>query len=183
MSASENPLTANFAALYAVCGMLPPTRGAKTVDAAGVDHMAAATACAGDEHLAERAGHEVDAVPADVERAFPFLAAVLDEAAATADARVVEKQVDVLGLERIADVVPEGGDLVLECHVAKGARDPGALPRLLTRQLDSLGEVLLDDVAGRHVATLGDELPHQRAAHAGAAAGHDRDLAAEILHR
>ena len=29
MSASENPLTANFAALYAVCGMLPPSEARK----------------------------------------------------------------------------------------------------------------------------------------------------------
>ena len=56
-------------------------------------------------HLDEGAAGIVDAVPADIEGALPFLARAFDEAGAAADAGVVEQQVDVVAVEFACDGV------------------------------------------------------------------------------
>src|SRR4051794_15103531 len=68
-------------------------RRPEAVDAARVDDVAF---LAGEQQRQERARAEVDAAPADAEGAIPLRPFIGDEAAATADAGVVEQQVDVL---------------------------------------------------------------------------------------
>ena len=51
-----------------------PDRGPKAVDAAGVDDVALLGVL---QHRQKRAGAVIDAAPADVERALPFVAAVV----------------------------------------------------------------------------------------------------------
>src|SRR5207237_7599578 len=71
-----------------------PDRGPKAVDATGVDYLALLGFL---QHRQKRASAVIDAAPADVERALPFVAAIGNHAAAAADTRVVEQQVDVVG--------------------------------------------------------------------------------------
>src|SRR5215470_13768228 len=59
-----------------------PDRGPKAVDAAGVDDVALLGLL---QHRQKHAGAVIDATPADVERALPFVAAVGNHATAAAD--------------------------------------------------------------------------------------------------
>src|SRR5271167_5119017 len=60
----------------------------------------------------KRAGAVIDAAPADVERALPFVAAVGNHAAAAADTGVVEQQVDlVVGLVTVGNLIAKPIDL------------------------------------------------------------------------
>ena len=69
---------------------------------------------------------EVHATPADVERRLPLGAVVGDEAATTADAGVVEQQVDVVGVVLGDHGVAERVQLCLVGDVGHERRDPGA---------------------------------------------------------
>ena len=88
----------------------------------------------------------------------------------------------MVGVVRRFDGVAEGVDLVLVGHVAVVGADDPALRCFLLAQPLGLGEVVIEDVAGGDVTTLCDQLPGQCPSHAGAAAGDDRQFAAEILH-
>src|SRR6516225_8236897 len=79
-----------------------PDRGPKAVDAAGVDDVALLGLL---QHRQKHAGAVIDAAPADVERALPFVAAVGNHAAAAADTGVVEQQVDLVGLVPVGNLV------------------------------------------------------------------------------
>ena len=68
----------------------------KSVDAAGVDDVAFARL---HQHRQERARAVIDAAPADVERLLPLRAIAADDAAAAADAGIVEEQMDVIRVE------------------------------------------------------------------------------------
>ena len=79
-----------------------PDRRPKTVDAAGIDDVALLGVL---QHWQKRAGAVIDTAPADVERALPFVAAIGNHAAAAADTRVVEQQVDFVDLVTIGNLV------------------------------------------------------------------------------
>src|SRR4029077_1892127 len=85
-----------------------PDRGPKAVDAAGIDDVALLGVL---QHRQKRAGAVIDAAPADVERALPFVAAVGNHAAAAADTGVVEQQVDLVGLVTVGNLVAKPLDL------------------------------------------------------------------------
>ena len=91
-----------------------PDRGPKAVDAAGVDDVALLGVL---QHRQKRAGAVIDAAPADVERALPFVAAIGKHAAAAADTGVVEQQVDLVGLLTVGNLVAKPLDL---CPVFRG---------------------------------------------------------------
>src|SRR5258708_33878129 len=65
-----------------------PDRGPKAVDATGVDDVALLGVL---QPRQKRAGAVIDAAPADVERALPFVADIGNHAAAAADTGVVEQ--------------------------------------------------------------------------------------------
>src|SRR5882762_8810598 len=87
-----------------------PDRGPKAVDATGVDDVALLGVL---QHRQKRAGAVIDAAPADVERALPFVAAIGNHAAAAADTGVVEQQVDLVGLVTVGNLVAKPLDLRL----------------------------------------------------------------------
>jgi hypothetical protein len=80
----------------------------KAVDATGVDDVALRGVL---QHRQKRASAVIDAAPADVERAFPFVAAIGNHAAAAADTGVVEQQVDLVGLVTVGNLVAKPLDL------------------------------------------------------------------------
>src|SRR5271167_878580 len=59
----------------------------------------------------KRAGAVIDAAPADVERALPFVAAIGNHAAAAADTGVVEQQVDLVDLVTVGNLIAKPLDL------------------------------------------------------------------------
>src|SRR5215469_8044742 len=69
-----------------------PDRRPETVDAAGIDDVALLRF---EQHRQEGAGAVVNPAPTDVEGPLPFLAAVRDHAAATADTGIVEEEMDL----------------------------------------------------------------------------------------
>src|SRR6266446_168550 len=85
-----------------------PDRSPKAVDAAGVDDVALLGVL---QHRQKRTGAVIDAAPADVERALPFVAAIGNHAAAAADTGVVEQQVDLVGLVAVGNLVAKPLDL------------------------------------------------------------------------
>src|SRR5207244_8290105 len=93
-----------------ICGIRDAwlDRGPKAVDATGVDDVALLGVL---QHRQKRAGAVIDAAPADVERALPFVAAVGHHAAAAADTGVVEQQVDLVGLVTVGNLVAKPLDL------------------------------------------------------------------------
>src|SRR5438105_7015215 len=91
-----------------------PDRGPKAVDATGVDDVALLGLL---QHRQKRAGAVVDAAPADVEGALPFLAAVRKHAAAAADPGIVEQEMDLVGVVMPRDVVAEPRDLRLVRYI------------------------------------------------------------------
>ena len=138
---------------------------------------------AGDEQRDERPAAVVDAAPADLERAVPLLAAGEDEAAAAADAGVVEHEVHVVGVVLGDHLVAEALHVGLDADVAAVGGDARAGGRVLPRLPSGLLEVVEVDVAGGHRAALGRQLDHQLAPHPGAATRDDRQLVLERLHR
>ena len=86
-------------------------RGPEAVDAAGVDDVALVGL---QQHRQEGADAEINAAPADVEGPFPLLAGVGEQAAAAADAGVVEQQMDLVGGLLLGDFVAEARELLLD---------------------------------------------------------------------
>ena len=85
-----------------------PDRGPKAVDATDVDDVALVGVL---QHRQKRAGAVIDAAPADVERALPFVAVIGNHAAAAADTGVVEQQVDLVGLVAVGNLGAKPLDL------------------------------------------------------------------------
>ena len=125
----------------------------------------------------------VVATPADVEGPLPLVLLVDDQAAAAADAGVVEQEVDAVGI-----LVP--GDGIAEATNLDGIGDVGDVRGDALALAKPIGHTeplcLLHrrgrDVAERDVAALRDQQPRQLATHSRAAAGDDRDPACKILH-
>jgi len=101
--------------------MRGPTDAQKTVDAAGIDDVALLGVL---QHRQKRAGAVIDAAPADVERALPFVAAIGNHAAAAADTGVVEQQVDLVGLVTVGNPVAKPLDLRPVGDIGDVRRDP-----------------------------------------------------------
>src|SRR5215467_10386534 len=157
-----------------------PDRGPKAVDAAGVDDVALLGVL---QHRQKRAGAVIDAAPADVERALPFVAAVGHHAAATADTGVVEQQVDLVGLVTVGNLVAKPLDLRLVSDIDDVRRDAQAL-RQSRRHAQPLRfrQAGRRDVAHRDIAGFRHQLADQLAAHAAAAAGDYRGPPREFGH-
>ena len=113
-------------AVRGVCALGIQSRP-ETVDAAGVDQVRIG-AC--EQHRHERPGTVVDAEPADVEGALPLVAGIAREASTAGDARVVEQQVDMVGVVGGLDRVAERVDLVFVGHVAMVRADEAPLARI-----------------------------------------------------
>src|SRR6516162_11821957 len=73
-----------------------PERGPKAIDAAGVDDVALVRLL---QQWQKGPRAEIDPVPADAKRPFPFCTAAIDEASTAANAGIVEQQMDVIGVE------------------------------------------------------------------------------------
>jgi hypothetical protein len=71
----------------------------------------------------------IDAAPADREGLVPLGPLSGNEAAAAADAGVVEQKVDVVGVEGASGLLGEPADLRLVRDVGEVGADPGALGR------------------------------------------------------
>ena len=157
-----------------------PNRGPKAVDAAGVDDVALLGVL---QHRQKSAGAVVDAAPADVERAFPFVAAIGDHAATAADTGVVEQQVDFVGLVTVGNLVPKPLDLRPVANIGDVRRDAQPL-----RQSRRLAQPLRFRQAGRRnvahcdIAGFCHQLADQLAAHSAAATGDNRGPPSEFGH-
>src|SRR5437660_6359365 len=179
ISASVNPLTANFAAEGGMRDAWPD-RGPKAVDATGVDDVALLGFL---QHRQKRAGAVIDAAPADVERALPFVAAIGNHAAAAADTGVVEQQVDLVGLVAVGNLVAKPLDLRPVGDIGDVRRDAQPL-----RQSRRVAEPLRFRQAGRRdiahcdIAGFRHQLADQLAAHSAAATGGYRDPPSEFGH-
>src|ERR1700733_13680663 len=71
-----------------------PDRGPEPVDAGSIDDMALVSL---HQHRQEGTDAEINPSPADIEGPFPLLARVGEQTAATADAGVIEKQMNLFG--------------------------------------------------------------------------------------
>src|SRR6267142_539065 len=157
-----------------------PDGGPEPVDAGGVDDMA----LVGFQQQRQKGSDaEINAAPADVEGLFPLLARVGEQAAAAADAGVVEQQMDLVGRLLLGELITEAQQLILNRDVGDMRGDAQAL-----RQLFHLAKPLgfrhrsCRDIAHRDIAALGDELARELAAHARAAPGDNGGLSGKILH-
>ena len=180
ISASVKPFTANFAAQYAVWEMRGPDRCPETVDAAGVDDVRLVGLL---QHRQEGARAQIDAAPADVEGPLPRFAAVGEHAAAATDAGVVEQQMDPIGRLLLGHLVAKPLHLAFVRHVGDVDGDAQALRQScgLAKPF-GLGHRLREEIAHGDVTAFRGQLSHQLPAHAGAAAGHHRDLVGKLLH-
>ena len=154
-------------------------RGPEAVDAAGVDDVAL---FARQQQRHEHTGAQVYAAPAHVEGGLPLVASVCNETSATADAGVVEQQVDVLRVVISPHGLGERDQLCFLRHVGHECRDQGAFRRVSYAEREGFGHVLGRHVAHRDMASLGTELARQLSAHARATAGDDCDPALEVFH-
>ena len=106
-----------------------------------------------------------------------------EHAAAPADARIVEQQVDLVGTVALGDLIAEALHLRRVGDVSDMRGDAQALRQSRglteTRRLD---HTLRRDVTRRDVAGLGNQLADELPPHPRAAAGDDRDPAREVLH-
>ena len=148
------------------------------VDARGVDDVALV---GGDEQREEGAGAVVHAAPAHGEAPVPRLAAVGEQAAAAAQAGVVEQQVDVVGLVLLDHLVAEREDRLLRRDVAQVRGDADVRRRFLGHR-PGLVELVGRQVARGDVASGLDQLQHQLAPHPARAARDDRNFSLEVLH-
>ncbi len=157
-----------------------PERSPKAVDAARVDDVAF---LGPDEHRQKGARVFIDTAPADIERAVPFVAAADDHAVAAADAGIVEEQMDLVGRVLRRDRVAKFFHLAAIRNIRLMRRDPQAL-----RHARRIAEPLRflhrrgRDIAHGDMTAFGCELADELAAHAGAAAGDDRNFPREIFH-
>ena len=115
--------------------------------------------------------------------ALPLVAVTVDEASAAGDTGVVEQQVDVVRVVRRLDGIAKFKDLVLDGHVAPMGAYHAPLGGFAFAQPPGFREIVLEDVTGGDAATLGDQLPGECSPHARSAAGDDRDLPCELVHR
>jgi hypothetical protein len=180
MSASVKPLHRELGRAVGGVRHARAQRRPEAVHAAGVDQHAVA---AGDQQRQEGPGAVVDTPPVHRERALPVLPAVVDEAAAAADAGVAEDQVDVIAGMLGQQLVAEPQHLRLLGNVAGMAADPDGGRGAHPRQGRGLRHGIRVQVAGRDRASLCRQLADELTAHAGAAAGHHRELARERIHR
>src|SRR6516162_9278646 len=180
ISASVNPLTANFRSRIGGMRDAWSDRGPKAVDDAGVDDVALLGVL---QHRQQRAGAVIDATPADVERALPFVAAVGNHAAAAADTGVVEQQVDLVGLVTVGNLVAKALDLrpVGDIDDVRGDAQALRQSRRLAQPL-RFRQAGRRDVAHRDIAGFRDQQADQLAAHAAAAAGDYRGPPREFGH-
>src|SRR6201993_4819720 len=157
-----------------------PDRGPKAVDATGIDDVALLGVL---QHRQKRAGAVIDAAPADVERALPFVAAIGNHAPAAADTRVVEQQVDLVGLVAVGNLVAKPLDLRPVGDISDVRRDPQPLRQTL-RLAQSLRfrQAGRRDIAHRDIVGFRHQLADQLAAHAAAAAGDYRGPPSEFGH-
>ena len=155
-------------------------RGPEAVGAGGVDDVALVGA---HQHRQERPARIVDAEPVDLEDTVPLLPVGQHEAAAAADARVVEEQVDAVGVVLARHVFGEAPYLRFVSDVGDVAGEGHALRAAVgIAKARGLRHVFGEQIAHRHAGALRHQLAHQLAAHARAAAGDDGELACEILH-
>ena len=135
------------------------------------------------QHRHEGSRAKIDATPADVERALPFVARIDEEAATATDAGIVEQEMDAIGLVLLGELVTEAHHLGFVGHIGDMRGDALALiePGCLAEPL-GLGHRATRHVTQRDAAALGRELPRQLATHARAAAGDDGNPARKILH-
>ena len=155
-------------------------RGPEPVDARCVDDVPLVGL---HQQRQEGADAEIDAAPADVEGALPLLARIGEQAAATADAGVVEQQMDLVGRLLLGQFIAKTLELVLDRDVGDMRGDAQPLRQLLhLAQPLGLGHRLGRHVAHRDIAAFRDKLARQFAAHARAASGDDGSLSGKILH-
>src|SRR5581483_5656315 len=103
--------------------------GPKTVDAGGVDDVS----LVGLEQQRHESAHaEIDAAPADNEGALPTLAAAGNDAAATADAGIVEQEMDLVGLLLVDQLVAEADVMRFDRDIGDMGGDAQALRQLLS---------------------------------------------------
>ena len=135
----------------------------------------------GDEQRQEGSGAVVDAAPTHGEAPVPRFTGVGEEAAAAAQAGVVEQEVDVVGLVLLDDLVAEREDRLLRRDVAEVGGDPRVRRRFLGHR-PGLVELVGREVARGDVASGRDQLQHQLAPHAARATRDDRQFSVEVLH-
>src|SRR3954447_8257556 len=99
----------------------------EAVDAGGVDDV---TVIGLEQQRQESANAEINPAPADIESTFPLLARVGHDAAPTADAGIVEKQVDLVGLLLLDQLVAETLVMILDRDVGDVGSDAKALRQL-----------------------------------------------------
>src|SRR5882762_9978588 len=78
----------------------------------------------------EGANAEIDAAPADVEGALPLLARIGEQAAAAADAGIVEQQMDLVGRLLLDQLVAKTLEMSLDRDVGDMRGDAKALRQL-----------------------------------------------------
>jgi exodeoxyribonuclease-3 len=150
------------------------------VDAGGVDDVALVGF---HQHRQENAGAEIDPAPADVEGLFPLLPGVGEQAAAAANAGIVEQQMNPVGSLLLGEFVAKAQQLIFDGNVGDMGGDAQALRQFFhLAQPPGFRHSTCRDIAHRDVAALGDQLPRKLAAHARAASGDDSDLSGKILH-
>ena len=138
--------------------------GPEAVDAAGVDDVGRV---GGPQQWQEGAGGEVDAAPTDIEGPLPLLAAVDHEAAAAADAGIVEQEVDPVCRMLRPDLVAKAQhvDLIGDVCQVRGEAHTLRLGRCSNQPL-RLREPTGRDIAHGDGAALGDQLAHKFSPHA-----------------
>jgi hypothetical protein len=99
-------------------------RAPEAVDTRGVDDMARVSL---QQHRHEDARSEIDPAPADSKSPLPLLAGAGEQAAAAADAGVVEQQMDLVGLVLLGDLVAEAQELRFVRDVGEVRGDPQSL--------------------------------------------------------
>lgn len=156
-----------------------PKRCPESIDTAGI-HNVPLTAL--EQHGQKRPAKIVDAVPADIECPLPLFPRAVNETAATTNTGIVEQQIDVTGLVLFLDLLPECLHLVFCGNIAAMGGYPDTLRGFLSANCQSLIQVLLDDVAGCHMATLCEELPDQFPPHAGSTTCDHGNFSTKVFH-
>ena len=95
---------------------------------------------------------------------------------------LLKSKIDVIRIVLARDVVAEALPLRLVGDVGDERADARRGRRVLLGQLAGFLERLVRYVAGRDVASLGREQPHQFTTHAGATAGNNCSSAREVVH-
>jgi hypothetical protein len=147
-------------------------------------------ACVGDvgavgfhQHRQKHTAAEIDAVPAYIEGAVPFLARASDKAAATADTGIVEQEMDAIRFQFIFDRLAEAFQRLFAADIGDMCQNARALWQACRFGLTfGLGHVGGVHVAHRDRAAFCGELFYHLAAHARAAACDDRNPSCKLHH-